>query len=504
MSDHRARAWRESEETAELDSGFHASTSLAGDVVHSWMGLADLVADDNPELAATTRSLGFLAWSAVETSAPDFMRTVSRRLYDAGVPARALDGLQQYVLGDPLPLRFEELGERARVAFDELAETGTVATDDGERGLLCGLVNHAVRALPDSDLTEPAHPVLWRVRDSRSQIPEELGPFVQDAVDRAEGAPAIWRAIASLEMPKIVSGEGFAVDCTRPVHGWRGDSVGAEEDTYSYTLERCLGAHGVKSGPIKEGYRLNIDDRLVAPYYDSIDEPVDQFAFTFRLREERSRVEAGFRHLVNASRAGVSEAAGHWADQAVKVLTDAPAVVAALHGVPVGLVVPLVKEITPFLSDRIQDGLLKALSEVTFTPWTIGHLVLWALPVLPLSIWVLSSPDERRWQLHRVGEGEDVPCESRMRRDYPAHVRFNYRGRSMVGASVEPEGQCSPDLWKCVGSMRQPVVWSEPTTTAPTGFRVLVPLTGRGSDAVYVAALRAEVVISPVNLDAWR
>jgi hypothetical protein len=61
-------------------------------------------------------------------------------------------------------------------------------------------------------------------------------------------------------------------------------------------------------------------------------------------------------------------------------------------------------------------------------PWTIAHLVLWAAPVKPISIFVLMCPREPRWQLHRVERDLADPLHhSELKRDYPANVRFYYR-----------------------------------------------------------------------------
>jgi hypothetical protein len=76
---------------------------------------------------------------------------------------------------------------------------------------------------------------------------------------------------------------------------------------------------------------------LVDGYFDSILTPVDMMTFTFRLAEQRSRVEAALAELLKSLRPKLDTMAGTFANDAIKQLTDLAAVGAALQGFPVAI-----------------------------------------------------------------------------------------------------------------------------------------------------------------------
>jgi hypothetical protein len=81
--------------------------AFAADVVEPFVCLADFVGETNPELGSATRTLGFLARSALEAASLELLTRVESTLRDVGISGSAAHGLEQLLLPDPLPVSLE-------------------------------------------------------------------------------------------------------------------------------------------------------------------------------------------------------------------------------------------------------------------------------------------------------------------------------------------------------------------------------------------------------------
>ena len=447
-----------------------------------WINLSELVVDFNPELSAAMRSMANVLRCALEVAMTRDRPTILSLLRESNIPSASLDELERSLQTGLLALSLEDATAEARDSLADAIRTEAIMeTDPPEQGFLAAVVNYGGHALQGREVEQQLY---WE--SPPHEVPDALVDFFSP--------PSDYRVAASLDLPSIVSGRGYSVECIRPIHSFKADNIEAEEHTYIDHGVTGLSNQEVRAAPLTYTYRDSIDEPLAEGFFESIDmgSPLDSFYFSFNLSDlRRSRAARKLQKLLQANQDSIRQIINAASDTATSLATGA----AGAAGVPVGLFSPLLKPFPRMFGQALLEGLGRSMADSNMTPWTISHTTLYvpSLNIEPISLFVLLSPTALRARLHRMDRDPNDPDTSKMNLEYERKYRVYQRGRAMIGESQGPSQPCPADLWGQVSANNEPACWTEPNQDR-AGFRVLVPHAEPGGDCSYVSALRADVL----------
>jgi hypothetical protein len=453
-----------------------APRSPLGHTFAGWTTLGDMISSSNPKLSSAMRSLAAVLRAGIEHSTNQHFKEIRSILHDKRLPAFAMYHIEEFFLSDHLDATVGEIAELARHHLSDLMRHSTVnRTRPPNSAFLSSVMQYGRQAILGGDAQRLRPP--W-LSASQAEIAGHFLPATQ------------LRVVASLELRKFASDAEFSIWCRKPLR-WRGDRLIAEEHTYIQRDVCSLSNPRFKGRIVKEEYREDIDELFPADFVESIDigRPVDQFYYSYELTgQRRSRSERRMRAILEKNGSEIHEVLQSIAESGTALAEAA----ATIHGVPIGLIRPLVRPFSRIAADGIKALLLR---DIAITPWSITHTTLNMpeFPDGPLSMFTVISAAAPTAKLHRVRRHSSDPNVSTMDLRYTEKVRANQQGRGMIGVSKPPEQPCPGDLWGHVALKNQPAVWTEPGQDNG-GFRILVPHAEIGRKTSYVSALRADVL----------
>ena len=457
-----------------------APHSPLGHTFAGWTTLGDLISPSNPKLSSAMRSLAAVLRAGIEYSTKQRFKEIRSILHDKRLPAFAMYHIEDFFLSDHLNATVGETAELAQHYLLDLMRYGTVnRTRPQNSAFLSSVMQYGRQVILGGDAQRLRSP--WLSASQAETVAGLPGHFL----------PATQlRVVASLELRKFASDAEFSIWCRKPLR-WRGDRLIAEEHTYIQRDVCSLSNPRFKGHLVKEEYREDIDELFPVDFVESIDlgRPVDQFYYSYELTgQRRSRSERRMRAILEKNGSAIHEVLQSIAESGTALAEAA----ATIHGVPIGLIRPLVRPFNRIAADGIKALLLR---DISITPWSITHTTLNMpeFPDGPLSMFTVISAAAPTAKLHRVRRHASDPDVSTMDLRYTEKVRANQQGRGMIGVSKPPEQPCPGDLWGHVALKNQPAVWTEPGQDNG-GFRILVPHAEIGRKTSYVSALRADVL----------
>jgi hypothetical protein len=465
--------------------------------LEGWTILADVVSDTAPGIAEFMVLLANLARVTAEGQLDGLFEMAISRLDMSGHMYAAL---RNSLAESAFPLSAEVLVDALVAVCEQLS--------DEERALIANSPNGLADVVTAQCLKSPRMGDYDEIADLHRHLADEVARLHKEA-------DVILQASCSIEPPELL-GE-VPIDCTRLAHTWwPNDLLGVAELSYGQSLRKTFTGRVHSPGPVgggpaggfsvkidkkhKDGYDPGINEQRVQSFYRNWTLPgVNSWVYTLHVTEGYLQIannvaakllEKHRNEITKAAREKAKSAAEDIAKKVTPKIGTALGVTAATASAVLHPLVPLAAAAAAAVIGIIVDKIISAFKGKNLTTWSIGHTVVTDSKMVPLSIFTLSHDKEPN--LCELATGKKG--KQKLACDYADSDVFD-RARFMLGTTTLNEMTAvkfDHAYFELVAKENKPLAWHNPYKTRG-GFRVLLPHSRSGSDAMYVSAVRADV-----------
>lgn len=465
--------------------------------LEGWMTLADVVSDTAPGLADLMVVLANLARVAAEDQIGSWLDLVTARFELTGEMYTAI---RNEIGANAFPLRADVLIAELAAIYEQLP------------GEVVELIGRSPNGLSNAVMAQS-------LKSERLGNSDETAELYRELVDRVTElytpADIVLEASCSIEHPDLLG--DVPIECARLARRHLHDRLSVAEFAYGDSLRKSFTGKVHRPGPVgrgpvggptlktdpdhKDGYDPDINALRTRYFHRRWTQPgVMSWVYTMHVTEgpqfqraanaAAKMLEQHRTEISNEVRARVKSSTDQIKTLVAPTLTalgvTAVAVTSVMHPL-----VPLAAAAASAVIKIVVDRIIKALKGSNLTTWSIGHTVVTDSDWVPLSIFTLSHDGPPN--LCGLTAGDDA--EPQLFSDYSDSDVFG-RARFMLGTTEEATGQFDHAYFDLVANANDPLAWHDPWKTRG-GFRVLLPHSRTGSDAMYVSAVCADVRYGP-------
>ena len=238
-----------------LESG--GSSAVFEAALQGWLAFADVVSDDNPDIAGLMVMGAHVVRAALEEEIPTLLSGLGEVL---GLSQSGLDDVGAALRADNLVFTSEALAVQMSEAYDDVVQGFRRGDpDDPMRFINTVIADFVASPLISARGGEER---FAKVKDEVSQV-------------KATGSSPRWTAACSMELPHLLGGR-TPIYCARRAHwGW-GAHLGALELSYGQTMVPGFEGRVRKGGEqvgqvgLGGGYREDLDKAFPSPFYGVI------------------------------------------------------------------------------------------------------------------------------------------------------------------------------------------------------------------------------------------